>query len=273
MPSFKITEWGHFIDMHVHLPAAAAAEEALFEALIEQMTAVGLRKIIVVNTLHGEANRWAPTLAQLLNGWERLRQWTARDSARRFGMAFLSAPGLRGKSIRELGRRFVEEGAVGFKVTLSSKNGDAICPEVYRFVETAVEFGKPILFHDYLRPCAARPGELTPADVAGIARRYPEARIILAHAGADYQRALPVYADIPNILVDISGTRCYEGMVETILQWLAPERVLYGSDLYGRGPWSQLAKLAGAGIPPAARRMILHDNAECLFFGGCGNGI
>ncbi len=70
MTSSKVTEWGSFIDMHVHLPANAAAEEALFEALIEQMTAVGLRKIIVVNTLHGEANRCSHTgarTAQRLN--------------------------------------------------------------------------------------------------------------------------------------------------------------------------------------------------------------
>lgn len=264
----KIQAWGDFIDMHVHLPPPDAEQDVLFEEMIVRMAAAGLRKLIAVNTLHGEKNRWAPTREQLLNGWERLRRWTTRDVKRRFGLAFLSAPALRGKAIREAGRRFIESGAVGFKVTLSSKDGDEIAPEVYAFTEMAAEFGKPILFHNYLRPCAMRPGELTPADIAALARRIPEAKIILAHAGADYQRALPVYADLPNLHVDISGTRCYEGMVETILQWLNADRVLFGSDLYGRGPWSQLAKLAGPGIAPDARRMILHDNAERLFFEG-----
>ena len=264
--------WPPFIDVHVHLPPDQPDEMLLFDAMLDQMIGLGLQKIIVVNTLHGEPNRWAPSFDQLLAGWERLRAWTARDAARRFGMAFISARALAGRPVRDVCRHFVDAGAVGFKVTLNSKEGGAIYPEVFAIAEQAADLHVPVLFHCYLRPCEMRPGELTPADVASVAARVPDAAIIAAHAGADYQRGLPMLADVANVYVDISGTRCYEGMAAAIVRWMGPRRVLYGSDLYGRGPWSQLAKLDSAGLAPEVCRDILFNNAEHLFWGG-RNGV
>ena len=252
--------------MHVHLPPDEPGQNALFDDLVGRMIDAGMRKIIAVNTLPGVSDRWNPTLDQLLDGWERLRKWTFKDPTRRFGMAFLCAPAFAGKPIKDICRRFTGEGAVGFKVTLSSKTGNDVSPEIYTFTEMAAELDVPILFHCYLRPYEMYPGELTPADIAEIAIRVPEAKIILAHAGADYQRALPTYSDIGSISVDISGTRCYEGMVDSIVSWIGADRVLYGSDLYGRGPWSQLAKLDNSRLTAEERRKILFLNAEKLFF-------
>jgi predicted TIM-barrel fold metal-dependent hydrolase len=41
---------------------------------------------------------------------------------------------------------------------------------------------------------------------------------------------------------------------------LGAERVVYGSDVPGRGFASQLAKVQGADVPDAAKRLILGEN-------------
>ena len=43
---------------------------------------------------------------------------------------------------------------------------------------------------------------------------------------------------------------------------LRPERIIYGSDTGGRSFASQLAKVFGAQVPDAAKRLILGENLK-----------
>jgi predicted TIM-barrel fold metal-dependent hydrolase len=52
--------------------------------------------------------------------------------------------------------------------------------------------------------------------------------------------------------------------VETAVRELGAERVIYGSDAGGRSFASQLAKVMGAEIPDAAKRLILGENLRQL---------
>jgi predicted TIM-barrel fold metal-dependent hydrolase len=59
-------------------------------------------------------------------------------------------------------------------------------------------------------------------------------------------------------------------MVEHATRELGSERVLYGSDAYGRAFSGQIAKVIAAEIDIADKRRILWDNSAELFLGQGG---
>ena len=67
-----------------------------------------------------------------------------------------------------------------------------------------------------------------------------------------------------NVYIDTSGSPAMAGMVEYGASVLGAERLLFGSDAFGRDFSAQLARVLDAGIPEAQRRMILRDNAVKL---------
>jgi len=68
-----------------------------------------------------------------------------------------------------------------------------------------------------------------------------------------------------NILAEIAGFDPTSGVVEMAVRELGAERVVYGSDVGGRGFASQLAKVAGADIPETAKELVLGGNLRRLF--------
>ena len=259
--------WGSFIDMHVHLPAADPEPMRRFEALLDRMFAAGMTRVIVNSTLHGVPDRWHADRGTVLRGWDRLRDWTAED-ARRAALGLVLPAAFTAKDIEADAGRMLDEGAVGFKVVMGSRDEPGIHPNVFRLSEFAAERGAPILFHTFLRGEPRREGELVPADVVEVAGRVPGLAAVVAHAGADYRRALPTLAESDDLSVDISGCRCYLGMLDEVVRWLGADRVLFGSDAYARGPWSQLAKLENTGLSETELEKVRRSNAERLFFGG-----
>ncbi len=100
-------------------------------------------------------------------------------------------------------------------------------------LEIAHAHALPIMLH------VPRNGRLADADnlrdLEHIAAHYPQARIILAHAGRAYardlmDRALPHLADLPNMLFDLSNVQSAE-VVAALLEHLPIERIMYGSDI------------------------------------------
>jgi hypothetical protein len=108
------------------------------------------------------------------------------------------------------------------------------------------------------------PGESTPADLAELARRHPDASLICAHTGADWERGIRAIRGAKNIWAEVCGSDPTAGMVEMAVRELGAERVIYGSDFPGRSFASQLAKVYSADIPEPARRLILGDNLRRL---------
>ena len=130
----------------------------------------------------------------------------------------------------------------------------------------------PVLIHSYDRSGGNLRGELAPGDIAHLARRYPSVSIIAAHLGGLWQCGPRVVRLCANVYMDVCGSRAYVGMVEHAVDVLGAERVLFGSDAYGRTFVSQLAKVVGAEIDIADKRRILWDNSARLFFGEEGGG-
>ena len=68
-------------------------------------------------------------------------------------------------------------------------------------------------------------------------------------------------ADLPNVLVDTSGSQPEAGMVEYAVRHLGAERVVYGSDWPIRDFGTQVARVLSAEISDEAKELILRGNA------------
>src|SRR4051794_4552663 len=118
-------------------------------------------------------------------------------------------------------------GAVGFKLHPRSDAFDLPHPVVEKVVALAHEHRAPVLFH------AGRGFPGLGVNVADLARDYPAARLILAHAGiSDLGHLGEVAAEAPNLFFDTSWWQVSDLL--TLYANVPPGRILYASDMpYG----------------------------------------
>jgi predicted TIM-barrel fold metal-dependent hydrolase len=150
-------------------------------------------------------------------------------------------------------RRCLEAGAVGVKLHPRSDEFTLPHPAVEEIAALANERRMPILFH------AGRGIPNLGEAVADLARRYADARFILAHAGISDLGAIgPAAAELSNLLFDTSWWQVSDllAMYTTI----PPGQIVYGSDMpYGPsmfGAWATLRLTNAVGLGPEAVRSI-----------------
>jgi len=158
-------------------------------------------------------------------------------------------------------RRCIRAGMKGIKIWVAVKCND---PRTFPIAEEAQSLGVPILIHSYLRWEEVLPGESKPREIAELAVRYPEVKIIMAHMAFRWKEGVDAVADHPNILVDTSGMDPELGSVEYAVENLGADRVLFGSDAPGRDVLCQIGRVMAADISPDDREKILHTNSEKL---------
>jgi len=135
-------------------------------------------------------------------------------------------------------------------------------PGLDPILERAVHWRVPVLQHAWRKTTGNLEGESTPADVADLARRHPQAQIIMAHLNGCNPRGIEDIVDVPNVCVDTSGGDPESGVVELAVERLGAGRVVFGSDAPIRHFGVCLAKVLGANLPWETKRMILWDNLQ-----------
>ena len=128
-------------------------------------------------------------------------------------------------------------------------------------MDRARELGVPILHHAWYKQTVQGENESTPAEIAHLARRFPDVTIIMAHLGGGRERGVLDIVDVPNVLVDTSGSQSEAGLVEYGVRRLGAQRVVYGSDWPIRDFGTQVARVRGAELTAEQRELILHRNA------------
>jgi predicted TIM-barrel fold metal-dependent hydrolase len=105
-----------------------------------------------------------------------------------------------------------------------------------------------------------------------VCRKYPMAKILLAHSGGSYKMAdqsIELAKKHRNVYLEITYTPRPYGMIEYLVEMIGAERVLYGSDWAYRDPRSQLGWAGYARIPLSDKKKILGGNmAHILNIGG-----
>jgi hypothetical protein len=138
-------------------------------------------------------------------------------------------------------RRCLDAGARGFKLHPRSDRFALPHPVVEEIVAVAHEARAPVLFH------AGRGIPRLGETIVELARRYPGARFILAHAGiSDIGWIGPAAAELDNLFFDTSWWQV--GDLLTLYATVPPGRILYASDApYGSGVFAAFAFLRCAG--------------------------
>jgi hypothetical protein len=164
------------------------------------------------------------------------------------------------KAVQEIRRCITDNGMYGIKLWLGCVCTD---PRVSPIIEESISLGVPILQHSWIRE-EMLPGESSPYDIAELAARYPEMRMIMAHMGYRWRPGVDAIRECPNILTDCCGGDPEMGQTEYAVQMLGADRVLYGSDAAERDVLLQISKVTSADITSEDREKVLHLNAERL---------
>jgi hypothetical protein len=160
-------------------------------------------------------------------------------------------------------RRCAEAGMVAIKQGVEAKASD---PRVGPIAEAAAEFDIPILYHAWYKTLGVEPSETESngADIADLASRHPDVRIIMAHLTGVGRRGVQDVEDLPNVYVDTSGGWYDSEMVEYAVRHMGADRVLYGSDYPGRDYAPQAGRVLGASLTRKEKEKILWRNAAAL---------
>lgn len=177
-----------------------------------------------------------------------------------YGFVYLN-PKHTDEAVAELKRCVANGPMVGVKLWVAHRCSAA---ELDPIVSLATELQVPVFQHTWLKTTGNLPGESTPSDIARLAARHPEAKLICGHTGGNWEIGIPEVRAYPNVYVDLAGFDPTAGVTELAVRELGAERVLFGSDAPGRSFASQLAKVTGADISTSQKALILGENLQRL---------
>lgn len=160
-------------------------------------------------------------------------------------------------------------GAIGIKLLASRRAdhalNDAIC-------ESAAERRVPILHHIWQHRTREWPNQEISdgADLARLANRHPNVNFILAHigGGGDWAHTLPAVQDTPNLYPDLSGSGVDRGMLDSAVQALGANRLLWACDLTMETGLAKLRALDVIGLSDEDIAAIRWRNAARIFPAG-----
>ena len=179
---------------------------------------------------------------------------------RALGFAYVS-PNHVEASIREIDRCVRDGPMVGIKLWVAHRCDDsAIDPIIAR----AHELKAAIYQHTWIKAGGNDPGESRPQDLVALAARHPATPLICGHTGGNWELGIRTVRATPRISIDLAGSDPTAGFVEMAVRELGARRIIYGSDVGGRGFASQLAKVRSAAISAADRRAILGGNLRAM---------
>lgn len=245
------------IDMHTHIRGGWETDEGLdrLEAL------AGRFGIVRLITSMGAQWQHEPTESQVREANDFVFDVVRRRPHFVSGYCYLNPCNDPAFSLEEF-ERCLAAGAVGIKLWIAC---EAHRPEVDLIAEAAARHNVPIMQHAWKKTTGNYAHESVPEQLAELAARHPNTQFIMAHLGGIWQWGIKAIRGLPNVSTDCSGGSPEQGGVEMALRELGPERLLFGSDITGRGFASQLAKIDALSLPQRTRRLVLAGNAKRLF--------
>lgn len=245
-------------DLHCHLSGVEGrTPDERMARLIEYADRMGIEKLVV---FMGQQFFTDPTVDQMRQQNDEVIQALSHWHHRAFGFVYLN-PKHEQESLAELERCLKESNIVGVKLWVATRCTD---PRMDSLIRRATELKAVIYQHTWLKTSGNLEGESTPTDLAELAARHPTAKLICGHTGGNWEYGIRAIRNAPNVTIDLGGSDPTAGFVEMAVRELGAERILYGSDIGGRSLSSQLAKVLGAQVPDAAKRLILGENLKRL---------
>lgn len=245
-------------DVHCHLAnLPGTMPEARLGRLLEFADRMGIARVCVYMGM-----KWSydPTPGDMRRQNDEVLAAIMRWPERAFGFVYLN-PKYPRESLDELNRCVADGPMVGAKLWVA-KHADA--PELDAIVARAAELKAVVFQHTWIKVGGNLPGESTPMELATLAARHPNAKIICGHTGGDWEQGVRAVRGQSNVCVELGGGDPVAGITEMAVRELGAERVVFGSDAGGRSFASQLGKVQGAAITDETKRLILSENLKRL---------
>ena len=162
--------------------------------------------------------------------------------------------------------RCTARGAIGIKLAASRRADDPLLDPI---AEVAAERGLPVLHHIWQHRRQEWPMQEASdgAELARLAGRHPRATFILAHigGGGDYRHTFAAVRDVPNIVLDTSGSGVDRGMLDGAIEAVGAGRLIWGADITLETGLAKLWALESIGLSPADLALIRWRTAARIF--------
>ncbi len=137
-------------------------------------------------------------------------------------------------------------------------------PSVFPLVEKCIDYRIPMLIHAFHKAIGQLEYESLGTNVAKLAERYPEAKIIMAHLGGNCYNGIKPIRNCKNVYVDISGSLFRRDELDYTVKQLGHERILFGTDMIGSF-LVNLGQVEEADLTRDQKAMIFYNNALRIF--------
>lgn len=244
------------IDSHIHL---YLAQNVSPDVLLDYADRLGVNKFFISRPITKEDAPFQEYIDSNDMMIKAMKQYPDR-----FKAEFTLNPMYAKESLEEI-KRCVDHGMVGLKLYYQVKIND---PLFYPVIEKMIDLKMIILMHSGLilgrggyrtKYGNLHPNESTPEDFVGVAKRYPEAMLQVAHTGGggDWEAACKAIKDYPNVYVDVSGSNNEGDMINYALKYVGEDRLFFGSDnCYIQA----VSNILAADLTEVQRKKIFFDN-------------
>ena len=162
--------------------------------------------------------------------------------------------------------RCVARGAIGLKLAASRRADDPLLDPI---VDAAAVHKLPILHHIWQHRRHEWPGQEASdaVELGRLAARHPRVPFILAHigGGGDWAHTFPAVSDLPNVLLELSGSGVDRGMLDDAYHAVGAARLIWGSDITMETGLAKLRALPLVGLAEEEIRAVRWGNAERIF--------
>jgi predicted TIM-barrel fold metal-dependent hydrolase len=229
------------------------------DQLIARAQTHGIRHLVVLGDVLAFGR--SPSAGQLRTINDQTHDLMQRHPGVLTGFCHLN-PTLGARAVWQETERCVARGFRGLKLEIANNAADA---SMRPLMEAARHHRLVVLQHAWsMTKIGERAFHTDPEDVATLARRFPDVRIIMAHLTGCGVRGVQAVKPCPNVMVDTSGAAPETGIVEYAVEQLGADRILYGSDAPIRDFGVAIARITGSRLDAQTQRKILHDNAATL---------
>ena len=249
------------IDSHIHFPAGCERQPDIGSGLIRNAMRNGIGACVAS---HIFGVKMGPDLhfpssegIRLANGFAAAQ--CRLNPGRLFFMGYVNP---QNPDWQEEMDRSIAEGACGIKLWVSLKDARGSLENTVRVLRGAALRKMPVYLHVFNRTGGNLPGEIDMAEFAELAQTVPDCRMIAGHTGGNWRRSAEIIARCPeNAWMETGGSNPDLGMVDGILKFCPPERLLYGSDAPGRAFFPQIWKILESALSEADRERVFCRNA------------
>jgi len=158
----------------------------------------------------------------------------------------------------ELKKGIEEYGMSGMKLWVATFCDDR---RVFPLVEQCIEYNVPILIHAFHKAVGQLPYETTGIQVAALAKKYPQAKIIFAHLGGNCYHGIKAIRDCKNVWADFSGSIFRRDDIDYAVEQIGAERILFGTDMCGGSFLINKGQVEEASLTDEQRELIYYRNA------------